>query len=34
MNLHNLVREFEMDTSGESELNLLALADDTLHALH
>lgn len=33
MNLHNLVREFEMDTSGESELNLLALADDTLPAL-
>lgn len=33
MNLHNLVREFEMDTSGESELNLLALADDTLPSL-
>ncbi len=30
MNLHNLVREFEMDTGGGSELNLLALADDSL----
>ena len=31
MNLHNLVREFEMDTGNGSELNLLAaLADDSL----
>ena len=30
MNLHNLVREFEMDTGSGSELNLLALADDTI----
>jgi len=28
MNLHNLVREFEMDTATGSELNLLSLADD------
>jgi deoxynucleotidyltransferase terminal-interacting protein 1 len=30
MNLHNLVREFEMDTGSGSELNLLALADDSI----
>jgi len=30
MNLHNLVREFEMETGNGSELNLLALADDSL----
>jgi len=28
MNLHNLVREFEMDTGSGTELNLLSLADD------
>lgn len=28
MNLHNLVREFEMETGSGSELNLLSLADD------
>jgi len=28
MNLHNLVREFEMETGTGSELNLLSLADD------
>lgn len=33
MNLHNLVREFEMDTGNGSELNLLALADDSLNGL-
>ena len=33
MNLHNLVREFEMETGGGAELNLLALADDSLHNL-
>jgi len=30
MNLHNLVREFEMDTGNGPELNLLALADDSI----
>jgi len=30
MNLHNLVREFEMDTGSGSELNLLSLADDSI----
>lgn len=33
MNLHNLVREFEMETGAGSELNLLALADDSLNGL-
>jgi len=33
MNLHNLVREFEMETGSGAELNLLALADDSLHNL-
>jgi len=33
MNLHNLVREFEMEAGG-SHLGILALADDTLAGLH
>jgi hypothetical protein len=33
MNLHNLVREFEMDAGG-SHLGILALADDTLAGLN
>ena len=32
MNLHNLVRELEMETSaGGTELGILALADEILH---
>ena len=32
MNLHNLVREFEMEASGDgSDLGILSLADDCLN---